>query len=187
MNEVPVTETWVNTAKAGYFDITDALYAGDEVYAPVRVLTSDNVFSDEYIIDGVPGRFNNTVFNKDTNTIGGADNTITNVSRNVTFNTNEVTIIVARYNGSRLVVDTYDGVDDMLAKYSERFGKPVTDVNLGKLIAHVSMSPAGNYVADTLFATITLPLFSGSYLSYNEGVIGLTTPCMSFHARSRKL
>ena len=152
MNEVPVTETWVNTAKAGYFDITDALYAGDEVYAPERVLTSDNVYSDEYIIDGVPGSFNNTVFNKDTNTIGGADNTITNVSRNVTFNTNEVTIIVARYNGTRLVVDTYDGVDDMLAKYSERFGKPVTDVNLGKLIAHVSMSPAGNYVADTLFA-----------------------------------
>ena len=38
-----------------------------------------------------------------------------------------------------------------------------------------------------LLATITLPLFSGSCLSYNEGVIGLTTPCMSFHARSRKL
>lgn len=37
------------------------------------------------------------------------------------------------------------------------------------------------------WSTIMLPLFSGSYLSYNEWVIGLTMPCMSFHARNRKL
>lgn len=30
-------------------------------------------------------------------------------------------------------------------------------------------------------------LYSGSYLSYNEGVIGLTVLCMSFHARLCKL
>jgi len=30
-------------------------------------------------------------------------------------------------------------------------------------------------------------LHSGSYLSYNEGVIGLTEHCLSFHARTGKL
>lgn len=52
------------------------------------------------------------------------------------------------------------------------------------------LAPLANFAnggPHSLLATITLPLFSGSYLSYNERVIGLTTPCMSFHARSRKL
>ena len=30
-------------------------------------------------------------------------------------------------------------------------------------------------------------LYNGSYLSYNEEVIGLTVPCMSSHARLCKL
>ncbi len=38
-----------------------------------------------------------------------------------------------------------------------------------------------------LLATTMLPLFIGSYLSYNEGIIGLTMPYMIFHARNRKL
>ena len=48
---------------------------------------------------------------------------------------------------------------------------------------------------DALFATMSLTLerrketalLRGSNLSYNEGVIGLTGHCLSFHARTGKL
>lgn len=153
MNDVPITAAWqaANDGKAGYFELTDKLYTS-AANAPVSVTSNDNAYAGQYVIAAQPGNYAPVAFTATTNTIGGADGAINKVERNVTFNTNEVTIHVARYSGSKLVVDTYAGVDDMLAKYTERFGKTISTVNLTKIIAHVTMSPAGNYVADTLFA-----------------------------------
>ena len=153
MNDVPITAAWqaANDGKAGYFELTDKLYTS-AANAPVNVTSNDNAYAGQYVIAAKPNNYASVGFTATTNTIGGANGAIANVARNVTFNTNEVTIHVARYNGSKLVVDTYAGVDDMLAKYTERFGKTIDTVNLNKIIAHVTMSPAGNYVADTLFA-----------------------------------
>ena len=70
-----------------------------------------------------------------------------------------------------------------------------SSTSLGYRAAGKTLSASSTSEALTLFATMSLTLerrketalLRGSNLSYNEGVIGLTGHCLSFHARTGKL
>ena len=161
VEEIPVRNSWaiangIMGAIAGqgkYFDITDELY-GDETYAPEEVPV-EKLYGTSYVLTK-PGFNNATTFpNKDNRVdVTFTDPAYDNVTYKggILYNNANVQFIIASYQGDKLVVDEYTGVEALVAAYAEKHNTPVSTVTLENIAMVVTRSDAGNYYATTIFA-----------------------------------
>lgn len=161
VEEIPVRNSWALAnglmgAIAGqgkYFDITDELY-GDETYAPEEV-PEEVLYGTSYVVT-LPGLKHATTFpNKDNRVeVSFTDPQYNNVTYNggILYNNANVQFIIASYQGDKLVIDKYTGVEALVAAYAEKHNTPVSTVTLENISMVVTRSDAGNYYATTIFA-----------------------------------
>ena len=161
VEEIPVRTSWALAnglmgAIAGqgkYFDITDELY-GDETYAPEEVPV-EKLYGTSYVLTK-PGFNNATTFpNKDNRVdVTFTDPAYDNVTYKggILYNNANVQFIIASYQGDKLVIDKYTGVEALVAAYAEKHNTPVSTVTLENIAMVVTRSDAGNYYATTIFA-----------------------------------
>ena len=161
VEEIPVRNSWALAnglmgAIAGqgkYFDITDELY-GDETYAPEEV-PEEVLYGTSYVVT-LPGLNHATTFpNKDNRVeVSFTDPQYNNVTYNggILYNNANVQFIIASYQGDKLVIDKYTGVEALVAAYAEKHNTPVSTVTLENISMVVTRSDAGNYYATTIFA-----------------------------------
>ena len=157
---VPVRNTWIENnwqlEDKGYFDITDELF-GDATYAPHPVDVSDNYYGGSYaIVNSVDGTgVSSYTFsaNDTANRIGVAVPTRNSYTVDgVRFNDETVTFIIVNGTGDTLSVDTYTGVDELVAGYAKKTGMPITSVTLSNMALVVAETKAGNMSASVIFA-----------------------------------
>ena len=157
---VPVRNTWIENnwqlEDKGYFDITDELF-GDATYAPHPVDVSDNYYGGSYaIVNSVDGTgVSSYTFsaNDTANRIGVAVPTKNGYTVDgVRFNDETVTFIIVNGTGDTLSVDTYTGVDELVAGYAKKTGMPITSVTLSNMALVVAETKAGNMSASVIFA-----------------------------------
>ena len=163
IEEIPVTATWVKTAKdtKGYYDITDELY-GDATYAPDLVLPSDtNYYGLKYAYAGEETFNVNTTGTKRVMTVGGDH----------VYYDDTVVFYIANYNGSKLVVDKYVGVTGLVEGYAAKHNTTVSAVTLKNAAITYTKSVAGNKVAVTVFAYDTA-VARGGYIFFPKDVNG---------------
>ena len=165
VEEIPVTKEWAVNAlnhydlshdrshMYGYYDITDELY-GDATYAPERVFYgtpgtiyhnwdyankyafSDNVYIDTYNTANPKlwihhdGRQDLDYFRYDPDT---------------------VVFYIAYGAGNKLEIETYVGVDALVAGFAEKYGTTVTTVSLAHVAMTYTTTSAGNKEALTVF------------------------------------
>ena len=165
---IPVTNTWANRVMAsidtegrsrfnGYFDITDELF-GDATYNPRRVTSLNNYYGGTYAIVNDTTVVDTTVTTRAASypfSAGDTTNTINVPDVNngaVRFNPSTVTFIIANGAGDSLTVDTYVGVEALLAGYSAKTNMPITTVTLTNMALVVAEEAAGNMSASVIFA-----------------------------------
>ena len=157
IEEIPVTNEWISRIApdyepfadfGGYFDITDELY-GDETYSP-EPIRPETLYGTSYVITKM---FDVTTFNASSNrvNVGFADG-VADYTDGILYNNSNVTFIIASHSGSRLVVDEYTGVAELIAAYAEKYDTAVSAVTLENIAMVVERSNAGNYYATTIFA-----------------------------------
>ena len=157
IEEIPVTNEWISRIVpdyepfadfGGYFDITDELY-GDETYSP-EPIRPETLYGTSYVITKM---FDVTTFNASSNrvNVGFADG-VADYTDGILYNNSNVTFIIASHSGSRLVVDEYTGVAELIAAYAEKYDTAVSAVTLENIAMVVERSNAGNYYATTIFA-----------------------------------
>ena len=157
IEEIPVTSDWVKTAKAkGYYDITDELY-GEKTYRPKQVFTNGNTYGLKYGYVGAETFSVNTPAANRVIDLG-------NGGKEVRYD-NTTVFYVANYNGSKLVVDKYVGVDALVAGYAAKHNTTVSAVSFDNAAITYTKTAAGNLFAVTVFAYDTA-IASGEYVFF---------------------
>ncbi len=158
IEEIPVTSDWVKNAdvKNGYYDITDELY-GEKTYRPKQVFTNGNTYGLKYGYVGAETFSVNTpaAYRVIDLGVGGTD---------VRYD-NTTVFYVANYNGSKLVVDKYVGVDALVAGYAAKHNTTVSAVSFDNAAITYTKTAAGNLFAVTVFAYDTA-IASGEYVFF---------------------
>ncbi|GEM_PF-946595 len=158
IEEIPVTSDWVKTANVkGYYDITDELY-GEKTYEPKPVFTSgNNTYGLKYGYVGYENFSVNTPAAYRVIDLG-------NNGEEVRYD-NTTVFYVANYNGSKLVVDKYVGVDALVAGYAAKHNTTVSAVSFDNAAITYTKTAAGNLFAVTVFAYDTA-IASGEYVFF---------------------
>ena len=148
IEEIPVTAEWYQAAIilkflgrdiAGYYDITDAWYAGDEVYEPVPVGPEQYFsyyFAEELDVTASASRI--SVQDED-----GKATTLV-------FDNDDVTYYIANDSGEGLTVDEYTGNAELIADYNGT--RPASTVTLENIAVVTVKSDAGNDAVTVIFA-----------------------------------
>ena len=141
---VPVTDDWLdaNPHSGGYYDITDGLYAGEDVYTPDEITAEDNVYGQSYVVAldlAVTSSAHILSFVDGGETI------------NAVFDADDVLYYIASNTGSRLVVDDYTGNAELIAAYREKYNNGANTVNLENVAAVVEFNGV-NWTVTSIFA-----------------------------------
>lgn len=131
--EAPVTENWKTVATPGYYDTTTA--------NPVRLDYTDNQYADTYVFrngavtfDAVNHKF-----------------TVNGTSKEVYYDPDTVTFIIATGVGDTLDTQTYYGVADLLSDYASSDG--TTSISMYNLaVTCVTTGGSEDYSASVIFA-----------------------------------
>ena len=180
VEEIPVSNAWISTIVpdyvpftdfGGYYDITDELY-GDETYNPAPVNVGE-LYGTSYVVTAdrevtffnATSNYVDTVFDEKGDSYDDYD-------EGILYNNANVKFIIASHSGSRLVVDEYTGVAEMLAAYAEKYNTPVSTVSLTNIAMVVERSDAGNYYATTIFAYDGALGVAGGTIFFPTGLAG---------------